>query len=112
MTQLFQRKLIKFLTEHFDTKPTKIIYVSDGCAGQYKNCYNFKNLCHHKENFDVEAEWHFFATAHGKSGADGIGGNCKKDCCKGQPSVTYRRSNSDTNPVVPLHILRDQRDTF
>ena len=66
---LFQKKLIKFLTDHFSTKPTKIMYVSDRCAGQY----NFKHLCHHKEDFDVVAEWHLFATAHGKSGADAIG---------------------------------------
>ena len=79
---LFQRKLIKFLTDHFGTKPKKIIYVSDGCAGQYKDCYNFKNLCHHNEDFDVEAEWHFFATAHGKSGANGIGGTIKRTAAK------------------------------
>ena len=79
---LFQRKLIKFLTDHFGTKPKKIIYVSDGCAGQYKNCYNIINLCHHKEDFDVEAEWHYFATAHGKSGADGIGGTVKRTAAK------------------------------
>ena len=64
---LFQRKLVSFLTEHFGTKPRQIMYMSDGCAGQYKNCYNFTNLCHHEKDFGVPAEWHFFATSHGKS---------------------------------------------
>ena len=32
------------------------------------------NLCHHSNDFKMEAEWHFFATSHGKSTCDGIGG--------------------------------------
>ena len=79
---LFQRKLVKFVTDHFGMKPKKIIYVSDGCASQCMNCYNFKNLCHHEEDFGVLAEWHFFATVHGKSGADGIGGTVKRTAAK------------------------------
>ena len=45
---LFQRKLVKFLTDHYGTKPKKMIYVSGGCVSQYKNCYNFIYLCHHE----------------------------------------------------------------
>lgn len=41
---------------------TKVKYFSDGCAGQYKNCYNFINLCHHYNDFGIHAEWNFFAT--------------------------------------------------
>ena len=47
-------------------------YFSDGAASQYKNCKNFLNLCYHEEDFGVKAEWHFFATSHGKSPCDGI----------------------------------------
>lgn len=50
----------------------KIIYVSDGAAGQYKNYKNFANLMHHKEEYGYEAEWHFTATSHGKSTCDAI----------------------------------------
>ena len=32
------------------------------------------NLCLHKQDFSVDAEWVFFATSHGKSPFDGIGG--------------------------------------
>ena len=56
----------------------KIIYFSDGCAGQYKNYKNFLNICYHKEDFGLEAEWNFFATSHGKSAVDGIGGTVKR----------------------------------
>ena len=55
-----------------------IKYFSDGCAGQYKNYKNFLNLCHHKEDFGIDAEWSFFATSHGKSPCDGIGGTVKR----------------------------------
>ena len=49
-------------------------YFSDGASSQYKNCKNFLNLCYHEEDFGIKAEWHFFATSHGKSPCDGIGG--------------------------------------
>ena len=52
----------------------KITYFSDGCATQYKNCKNLINLCYHKEDFGIPAEWHFFATSHGKGPCDGVGG--------------------------------------
>ena len=53
-------------------------YFSDGCAAQYKNRYNFANLCMHMQDFGLNAEWNFFATAHGKSPCDGIGGIVKR----------------------------------
>lgn len=57
---------------------TNIIYFSDGYAAQYKNRKNFFNLCHHATDFNVTAEWVFFATSHGKSPCDGIGGTIKR----------------------------------
>ena len=56
----------------------KVHYFSDGCAGQYKNRYNFSNICHHEEDFNISCEWNFFATSHGKSSCDGIGGTVKR----------------------------------
>jgi hypothetical protein len=52
-------------------------YFSDGAVSQYKNCKKFLNLCYHEEDFGVKAEWHFFATSHGKSPCDSIGGTIK-----------------------------------
>ena len=46
--------------------------MSDGCAGEYKNL----------DDFGVAAEWHFFATSHGKSAAYGIGGTVKRTATK------------------------------
>ena len=73
---LFQRNLVQFLQEKF-LSIDKILNFSDGSAAQYKNCKNFVNLCHHKEDFAIQAEWHFYATSHGKGPCDGIGDTVK-----------------------------------
>ena len=58
----------------------KVHYFTDGCAAQYKNKYNFINVCHHEEDFQgVSCEWHFFATSHGKGACDGIDGTAPCD---------------------------------
>jgi hypothetical protein len=59
---------IKMFLEHLKKLQNvqKIFYFSDGAAGQYKNKFNFTNLCYHEEDFGIAAEWNFFATAHGK----------------------------------------------
>ena len=67
---LFQNRLTNHLRSRFDSL-SKIIYFSDGCAGQYKNCKNFVNLCLHEEDFGAPCEWHFFATSNGKGPSDG-----------------------------------------
>ncbi|XP_046591732.1 uncharacterized protein LOC124293708 [Neodiprion lecontei] len=76
---LFQKKLISRLFEFFGSEVIKkMIYFTDGASAQYKNKSNFINLTHHFDDFNVEAEWHFFATSHGKSPCDGIGGTVKR----------------------------------
>ena len=62
----------------YHPKISKVEYFSDGCAAQYKNKYNLVSLCMHKRDFGFDAEWNFFATAHGKSPCDGIGGSVKR----------------------------------
>ena len=56
---------------------TKVEYFSNGCAAQYKNNYNFANLCLHEHDFGLSTECNFFATTHGKSPSDGNGVNVK-----------------------------------
>ena len=70
-----QTQIVNCLKE-YHPKISKILYFSDGCAAQYKNLKNLYNICLHK-NFDIDAEWTFFATSHGKSPCDGIGGTVK-----------------------------------
>ena len=49
---------------------------------QYKNYKFFINLCYHKQDFELDAEWTFFATIHRKSPCDGIGGVVKRYVAK------------------------------
>ena len=77
----FQTKLIPMICgAHKDL--IKIHYFSDGCGGQYSNKFNFLNLCQHKEDFGIDAEFNFFVTSHGKNACDGIGGNVKRATAK------------------------------
>ena len=46
--------------------------------GQYKNYKTLYNVCLHFKDFGIEAVWHFFATSHGKSPCDGLGGTVKR----------------------------------
>lgn len=73
----FQEHLMNILRIKFP-QLEDILYLSDGCAEQYKNRFNFKNLCMHKQDFNINAEAHFFPTSHGKGECDGIGGNIKR----------------------------------
>ena len=56
----------------------KVIYFSDGAVNQYKNFKMFANLCNHYNDYSISGEWHFFATSHGKSPYDGVGGTVKR----------------------------------
>jgi hypothetical protein len=74
---LFQKVLLQFLGRNI-MQPKYVFYFSDGCAAQYKNKKNFTNLCYHQKDFGIGAEWHFFATSHGKGPCDGVGGTLKR----------------------------------
>ena len=71
-------------------KVTKMIYFSDGCAAQYKNYKNFIDLCHHYEGFGLVAEWHFFATSHGKRPPDGETEKLPKPVCSKYTMATLK----------------------
>ncbi|CAH0546678.1 unnamed protein product [Brassicogethes aeneus] len=86
---LFLQQLIAELKEKI-INLSKIYYFSDGCAAQYKNKKNFINLCYHQEEFGVKAEWHFFATSHGKSACDGLGGTVKRLATKASLQRPYQ----------------------
>lgn len=39
-------------------------------------------MYYHKNYFNIEAEWHFFATAHEKGPCDGVGGTLKRQAAR------------------------------
>lgn len=73
----FITKLNEYLKERFP-HIEEVLYLSDGCAEQYKNKSNFKNVCCHQKDFGIKAEWHFWPTSHGKGPCDGVGGTVKR----------------------------------
>lgn len=89
MVYTFISQLIPFLLTLPSSSVTKIHYFSDGCAGQYKNMYNFAHIYHHLKDFGIPCEWNFFGTSHGKSACDGIGGTVKRLTAKASLQRTY-----------------------
>ena len=83
----FQQKVTSYIKQVMPSV-TKIYYFSDGAASQYKNFKNFSNLTMHFEDFGISAEWHFFATSHGKSPCDGIGGTVKREVARASLQAT------------------------
>lgn len=73
----FQQRLMDYMRRKFQ-RINKIFFFSDGAAGQYKNRFNFYNLCELKSQ-GIDVEWHFSATAHGKSPCDAVGGIFKRN---------------------------------
>lgn len=94
----FQKKLIQFLKSKFK-EVEKLYYFSDGSGAQYKNKKNFINLCHHKNDFGIVAEWHFSATAHGKGPCDGVGGTVKREAARASLQRPYQ-----DQIMTPLHL--------
>lgn len=86
---LFQKKLLEMLKTKIPFEIKKSIYFSDGAVSQYKNYKNFINLCHHEADFKMKAEWHFFATSHGKGPCDGLGGTIKRLAAKASLQRPY-----------------------
>ena len=73
----FLTKIITLMKQKVNN--IKIIhYYIDGAPSQYKNYKGLVNLCHHRLVHVIDAMWNFFATSHGKSACDGIGGTVKR----------------------------------
>ena len=86
---VFQKHLLAKIKEVVP-QVKKVVYFSDGASSQYKNRKNFANLCHHKKDFGLDAEWHFFATAHGKNACDGVGATTKRETARASLQRPYK----------------------
>ena len=66
-----------FINDNIKTRYSflkSIGYSCDGSPARYINYKNFINLLMPKKDFGMKAEWHFFATSHGKKACDEDGG--------------------------------------
>ena len=59
MVRAFSTEVLKRI-ENLVPCVTKIHYFADGCAAQYKNRFNFVNMCHHEEDSGLKCEWILF----------------------------------------------------
>jgi hypothetical protein len=73
----FPKHLIVFFKESVPNI-SQIYYFSDSASAQYKNKNNFISICHHKTDFGMNAEWHFFATSQCKGPCDGVACTIKR----------------------------------
>jgi len=102
---LYNSKMIDFLKTKFGAHNVKkLYYFSDGAGSQYKNKFNFVNLLNHQKDFGIQAEWHFFATAHGKGACDGIGGCIKRHA--------YRASLQNNTKITTTRELFEWAQRF
>lgn len=74
----FQQMLIDHIKNNF-TFIKKLYFFSDGAGGRYKNKKNFYNISQYKAMYNLDVEWQCFATLHGKSPCNGIGGTFKRN---------------------------------
>ena len=68
---------------------TEVDFFSNGCAKLQE--YDMLNLWRHEDDFGIDATWVLFATSHGKSPCDGIGGTVKRLTAR----ASLQRSYSD-----------------
>lgn len=105
----FQKELVKFLEEKIG-KVDKVFYFSDGAASQYKNRKNVCNLAHHFEDFNVIAEWHFFATSHGKSPCDATARTLKREATNASLRRPYDKQI--TTPIQLYEYAKENMQTM
>lgn len=77
----FQVELFKYLKEKIPNV-TKLHFFSDGAGGQYKNRKNFHNFFTIKSEYNYKIIWTFFASCHGKSSCDAVGGTLKRNATR------------------------------
>jgi hypothetical protein len=65
-------------------------------------------LCCHEQDFGLAAEWHFFASCHGKSACDGIGGTLKR--LARLASLQRHSTNQITTPMELFIWAKDNVD--
>ncbi|GBL70487.1 hypothetical protein AVEN_232497-1 [Araneus ventricosus] len=60
-------------------------------------------MCLHEKDFKLKAQWSFFATSHGKTECDGIGGTAKRLARKQSLQQHLDRQITTTNELFELH---------
>ncbi|CAG9798207.1 unnamed protein product [Chironomus riparius] len=72
----YLKLIISELQKEYDLE--NLVIFSDGASSQFKNRFSLSTVMFSKRDFNLDMEWHFFCTSHGKSSADGIGAVVKR----------------------------------
>ena len=114
---MFHRLFEEFSTIFISTM--QMTYFSDGAGSQYMNRKNFLNLCHHKEDFGIVAEWHFFCHCPWERSLWWSWRDSKTTCCLCKLTKAIQRADQDSTPIVwlgfnqhtirSLHLLQHSR---
>ena len=90
MVKVFIDKILSFIKQNYPGIED-VEFFSDGCGAQYKNAEIFAYLPECQNKFKISLSWNFFATSHGKTSCDGLGG-----CIKRQAALeSLRRPYAD-----------------
>jgi hypothetical protein len=74
---VYIKKIVDLLKQRHPDLEHIDIY-SDGACSQFKNYYTLSLVNFARDDFGITINWHFFATSHGKSAADGAGAVVKR----------------------------------
>lgn len=92
-------KTVTDFIESLSDTAEKIYYFSDGAPQQFKNFKNFVNLYYHHEDFGICAEWHFFASYHGKGPCDGVGGILERAAARASLQLPFDKQISNAREL-------------
>lgn len=88
-------KIVTGFIKSLSDDAKKIYCFSDEAPQQFKNYKNFVNLYYHKKDFGVNAEWHFFASYHGKGPCVGRGGTLKRAAARASLQLPFYKQLSN-----------------
>ena len=60
---LFDVLIVSSTRKASNSFQSTVVYFSNGAASQYNNFKKLANLCHHRRDHDLDAEWHFLLLA-------------------------------------------------
>lgn len=109
---LYMSKVIEHMKTDLPFTIYKMFYFSDGCGGQYKNRFAMGNLLHHREEYGIDAECHFHATAHVKNKCDAIGGICKSTAFRATHQLNTAEQLTDVKKLYDFLSQRMKNVTF
>jgi hypothetical protein len=61
-------------------------------------------LINHKNDFGITAEWHFFATSHGESSCDAVGGTIKQPAARASLQHPYDKQIFPNYPKISMNL--------